>query len=266
MPIVAGVDADAFAHARDAAARALDLDPEHAEAHSVLGTVAFWYVGDAFYNDYVNYHAKLFDAHILNNAWWQVAWFVVVFLWATVMHGYYNTRYLRLTSGVLQLFKEGVAGQPVFQRQLGSCFSKRLIWIVLGDCDHPLRERVVHFFFPFSVKDRSWTHGRIGKGFDFLSIVATPPSFSRRRFWRCRGSFDQSRTHALALFCCLTSWPILSGPHPQHHSGTRGSRGLELALRACAGIAKKTAVMGVFFCWSTLGWALSSPTVMAQHR
>ena len=46
MPIVAGVDAGAFAHARDAAARALDLDPEHAEAHSVLGTVAFWYEWD----------------------------------------------------------------------------------------------------------------------------------------------------------------------------------------------------------------------------
>jgi tetratricopeptide (TPR) repeat protein len=46
MPIVGGVSSDAFAEAREAATRALDLDPDHAEAHSVLGTVAFWYEWD----------------------------------------------------------------------------------------------------------------------------------------------------------------------------------------------------------------------------
>jgi hypothetical protein len=29
---------------------------------TVLGTVAVWYVGDAFYNDYAGNHAKLFEA------------------------------------------------------------------------------------------------------------------------------------------------------------------------------------------------------------
>jgi serine/threonine-protein kinase len=46
MPVVVGLSADAFASAREAAARALELEPEHAEAHSVLGTVAFWYEWD----------------------------------------------------------------------------------------------------------------------------------------------------------------------------------------------------------------------------
>lgn len=46
MPVVVGLSADAFVRAKDAAARALELEPEHAEAHSVLGTVAFWYDWD----------------------------------------------------------------------------------------------------------------------------------------------------------------------------------------------------------------------------
>jgi TolB-like protein/tetratricopeptide (TPR) repeat protein len=46
MPVVVGHSADAFASAREAAARALELEPDHAEAQSVLGTVAFWYEWD----------------------------------------------------------------------------------------------------------------------------------------------------------------------------------------------------------------------------
>ena len=46
LPIVTGGSPDAFAKARDAAQRALEIEPEHAEAHSVLGTVAFWYEWD----------------------------------------------------------------------------------------------------------------------------------------------------------------------------------------------------------------------------
>ena len=46
LPIVTGGSSDVFAKARDAARRALELEPEHAEATSVLGTVAFWYEWD----------------------------------------------------------------------------------------------------------------------------------------------------------------------------------------------------------------------------
>lgn len=46
LPIVTGGSSDAFGKARDAARRALELQPEHAEATSVLGTVAFWYEWD----------------------------------------------------------------------------------------------------------------------------------------------------------------------------------------------------------------------------
>jgi serine/threonine-protein kinase len=46
LPIVTGGSSDDFAKARNAARRALELQPEHAEATSVLGTVAFWYEWD----------------------------------------------------------------------------------------------------------------------------------------------------------------------------------------------------------------------------
>jgi tetratricopeptide (TPR) repeat protein/TolB-like protein len=46
QPVVTGASVAAFEQARDAAERALALDPDHAEAHSVLGTVAFWYEWD----------------------------------------------------------------------------------------------------------------------------------------------------------------------------------------------------------------------------
>ena len=46
MPIVSGSESDALRQARDAADRAIALEPDHAEAHAVLGTVAFWYEWD----------------------------------------------------------------------------------------------------------------------------------------------------------------------------------------------------------------------------
>ena len=46
LPIVTGGSSDSFAKARAAAKRALELQPDHAEATSVLGTVAFWYEWD----------------------------------------------------------------------------------------------------------------------------------------------------------------------------------------------------------------------------
>ena len=46
QPVVMGASVETFRQARDAAKRALALAPDHAEAHSVLGTVAFWYEWD----------------------------------------------------------------------------------------------------------------------------------------------------------------------------------------------------------------------------
>jgi tetratricopeptide (TPR) repeat protein/TolB-like protein len=77
LPIVTGGSADAFVEARDAARRALRIHPEHAEATSVLGTVAFWYEWDYPRAEALLRHAldlqpssadsQVFLAHLLSN-------------------------------------------------------------------------------------------------------------------------------------------------------------------------------------------------------
>ena len=66
--------------------------------------------------------AKLFDAGTLAGAWWQVAWFLLVFLVATPeIHRAINGKYVQRRSGVMQLFKYGVE-QPMIQKQLAQLF------------------------------------------------------------------------------------------------------------------------------------------------
>jgi hypothetical protein len=106
----------------------------------VLATAAAWYVGDAFYNDYANNHAKLFDADTLSGAWWQVAWFLAVFLVMTPpIHQWLNRRYLQRRSGVMQLFKQGV-DQPEIQKSLNALFMGLRLGLahLVSDCRrHP---------------------------------------------------------------------------------------------------------------------------------
>jgi hypothetical protein len=178
---------------------------------AVLGTVTAWYLGDAFYNDYANNHAVLFDLGTLQNAWWQVAWFVLVFLVATPwIHRWLNARYLRRSSGVLQLFKYGVA-QPAFQRQLTRLFYGCAgIWIILAVIAViKLQGLALYFFFPFlGFQASPWGHGRIGAGFDFLSIVALYLQLLVAGIFGVVAALSTNkRIRRLALLGCLLSWP-----------------------------------------------------------
>ena len=177
----------------------------------VLGTVAAWYVGDAFYNDYANNHANLFEPDILRNAWWQVAWFLMVFLLsAPWLHQWINARHLRRSSGMLQLFKYGVA-QPAFQKQLTRLFyGCAMIWAILCVIAAlMLRDQILYFFFPFLGYNASpWSHGRIGAGFDFLSIVALYLQLLIAGIFGVVAALSTNRRVCwLALVCCLLSWP-----------------------------------------------------------
>ena len=77
MPVVAGMSADTLVKARDAANKALTVDPNHPEAFSVLGTVAFWYDWDYALSEQRLRHAlalqpssadaQVFLAHLLSN-------------------------------------------------------------------------------------------------------------------------------------------------------------------------------------------------------
>src|ERR1035437_4831475 len=75
---------------------------------AVLATVAVWYAGDALYNDYRGDYAQKFAPTALANAWWQVAWFLLVFLILTpIAHRLINERYLGQGSQVLRMLQTG---------------------------------------------------------------------------------------------------------------------------------------------------------------
>lgn len=177
----------------------------------VLGTTAAWYVGDAFYNDYAHYHVLLFDSSTLENAWWQIAWFLAVFLLAVPnIHRWINFRYARRRSGVMHLFEHGVRN-PSIQTQLRNLFHGcawawsliALIALIM------LKQDIIYFLFPFlGSKASPWSHGRIGAGFDALSIVAFYLQLlCSTMFGVVAALAINRRLRGLALLFCLLAWP-----------------------------------------------------------
>ncbi|MGA9776806.1 MAG: hypothetical protein ACLPRE_07595 [Limisphaerales bacterium] len=178
---------------------------------AVLGTVTAWYVGDAFYNDYANNHAKIFDDTVLQSAWWQVAWFLMVFLLsAPWLHQWINARHLRRGSGVYQMFKYGV-GQPLFQRQLDLLFLVSVLaWLtVVVIATVRLQGHILFYLFPFlGEKAEPWGRARIGTGFDALwTMLGYLQMLVTAIFGVVAALATNRRIRWLALLCCLFTWP-----------------------------------------------------------
>ena len=219
----------------------------------MLGTVAAWYVGDAFYNDYANNHAKLFAANTLQSAWLQVAWFLAVFLAAApAIHRWLNARYLHGSSGVLQLFQYGV-NQPVFQRQLTRLFyGCAFIWLILSFIAViRLRAEALYFFFPFLGYEASpWSHARLGAGFDFLSILAIYLQLLIAGMFGVVAALSTNRrVRWLALVCCLLSWPYFLFAWARNMMLAIVIPGMLswIFLRMRGGMLKRLAVLGACF-------------------
>jgi hypothetical protein len=220
---------------------------------AVLGTVAAWYVGDAFYNDYANNHAKLFEPDILRSAWWQVALFLAVFLMATPgIHRWLNGRHIHRRSGILQMLNHGVA-QPLFQRQLNQLFFGCLsIWLILVlIAVVMLRDQVLYFFFPFLGYQASpWSHGRIGAGFDFLSIIAVYLQLLVAGIFGVIAALSTNRrVRSLAIVCCLISWPYFIFSRTRNTMLAVVVPGVLswVFLRLRGGLLKKCLVLGACF-------------------
>jgi hypothetical protein len=177
----------------------------------VLGTVGVWYVGDAFYNDYAEHHAKLFDSQTLQSAWWQVAWFVVVFLAAAPwIHRQINARHIRQGSGALRMYDWGV-GQREFQKQLNALFyGCVLTWIVLAVVAAiRIRGDVLHFLFPFlGYKAEPWGRQRIGSGFSALLTFAMYIQLLVTSIFGVVAALaTERRTRRMAVIFCLLAMP-----------------------------------------------------------
>jgi hypothetical protein len=178
---------------------------------AVLGTACAWYVGDAFYNDYANNHVKLFDAATLSGAWWQVAWFLTVFLVATpLVHQWINARYLQRRSGVLQLFAKGVEF-PAIQKQLNILFSGcALVWILLFVIALlVLKGDIIYYLFPFLGEGANpWSHGQIGSGFDCFAILAVYLQLLASSMLGVVAALAKDRrVQRQALLLCCLAWP-----------------------------------------------------------
>lgn len=178
---------------------------------AVLGTTAAWYVGDAFYNDYANNHAKLFDAGTLQGAWWQVALFLATLLaLAPLVHQGVNRSSRNRRSGVLQMFNHGV-DQPAIQKQLNSLFlGCAWVWIILLLIALViLKGEIIYYLFPFlGYKASPWSHGQIGAGFDCFSILGVYLQLLVAcMFGVVAALATQVRIRRYALCLCVLSWP-----------------------------------------------------------
>jgi hypothetical protein len=178
---------------------------------AVIGTVAVWYVGDAYYNGYANNYVLLFEPDALQNAWLQVALFLIVFLAAVpAVHQWFNARYLHQQSGVYQLAKFGV-NQPVLQRQLDVLFNGCLIiyGALILIAVIRLKGEILYFFFPFlGYKAEPWGRGRLGSGFDaLLSFAFYIQMLMSAVFGVLAAVATNPRTRILSLILCFVSWP-----------------------------------------------------------
>ena len=178
---------------------------------AVLGTATAWYVGDVFYNDYPRHHVLLFDAATLENAWWQVAWFLTVFLVMTpVIHQWMNRRNLQRRSGVLQMFKLGV-NQPELQKSLNTLFwGCASVWFVLFlIAIVKIKAQIIFYLFPFLGHSYSpWSHGRIGAGLDFLDILAVYLELLvASMFGVVAALATDRRVRSCALLLIMLTWP-----------------------------------------------------------
>lgn len=178
---------------------------------AVLGTVTAWYIGDAFYNNYAGYHARIFTPEVLANAWWEVAWFLTVFLLTVPLaHQRMNARDLGRSSGVLQIYKNGI-NQPDFQRQLAMLFQGCvIIWLLLGVfAAIRLQGQVFHYFFPFiGYKAEPWGRGRIGGGISALLTLAFYfQLMTASVFGVAAALLTNLRLRVMALVLCGIAWP-----------------------------------------------------------
>lgn len=178
---------------------------------AVLGTVAAWYVGDAFYNDYANNHAKLFDEATLAGAWWQVAWFIAAFLLLIpLVHRRINHSLVHRSSGIISILKHGV-DQPMLQQQMNVMFRACLgVWAILFlIAVVTLKDQIIYYLFPFlGYKASPWSHGQVGAGFDFLSILALHFNLLVAcMFGVLAAVLTDRRRRRHALLLCLLTWP-----------------------------------------------------------
>lgn len=220
---------------------------------AVLATVAAWYAGDAFYNDYAGWHARLFSNGVLSVAWWEVALFCALFvLAAPFMHGWLNGKLPEQYSRVLRLARVGV-DEPVFQEQMRLLFLACVwIWVAVSVfAVARLGSEVVYYFFPFlGYRADPWARGRVGGGIDSLLVIA---SYLHVLVASCFGMVAALARNGgvrwAALAGCALSWPyiLLGGTRNYMLTASVPAFGCWVLLRLRARPWQKVALLALGF-------------------
>ena len=178
---------------------------------AVLGTVAVWYMGDAFYNDYGGNYTQDFQTKTLDTAWWQVALFLGAFLLLTpLVNGLLNRRYRDHSSQAFLVIQTGRLPR-FFQVRLGQLLTGSLwvygVLVVIAVLR--LRAETLFYFFPFlDHKADPWGRGQIGGGISaLLSLASYTQIFVASVFGVVAALATDRRVRLMALVGCLLTWP-----------------------------------------------------------
>ncbi len=179
---------------------------------AILATVGVWYVGDVLYNDYRGDYVQKFSPTTLSTAWWEVAWFLAMFLALTpIAHHLANGRYLHQGSQVSRMLITG-ADERSFQLKLNQlfwgCVTVWLVLAVLAVLRVGIHE-APYYFFPFlGHKAEPWGRGRIGGGIDaLLSLAGYFQTFVAATFGVVAALARDRRVRFWAMAGCLLTWP-----------------------------------------------------------
>ncbi|MCE0497068.1 MAG: hypothetical protein LV481_03890 [Methylacidiphilales bacterium] len=220
---------------------------------AVLGTVTAWYVGDALYNDYAGTYTAEFTPAVLDDAWWEVALFVTVFLALTpVTHRWINRRELKRPGQVSQMMQAGVE-QPLFQSGLLRIFWPCVVLWALTSvvAAFRLEGETAYYFFPFlGHRADPWSRERIGTGMDsLLSLAGYLQMFVAAMFGIMAALMRDRLLRAFTLAGCLITWPYFI------FAGTRNTMLVVMGpailawvfLRLRGGVLQKAIILAGFF-------------------
>ena len=178
-------------------------------AVAVLGTVSVWYVVDPLYNDYQMYHEQ-FGNVIIENAWWQVCLFAVVFLGLCPL----MTKWIAGHGGkshAMELLDSRPLDRPWFQAQVDTLFRAAAIVWILFNIVALVRVNfdLAGWFAPYLGHHANpWSRGRIGGGIDaILALAGYFQIFQTAAFGVIFAIAKNPRTRWLAFLICCLSFP-----------------------------------------------------------
>ncbi|MDB4537631.1 oligosaccharide repeat unit polymerase [Akkermansiaceae bacterium] len=232
-----------------------------------LGTVAVWYIGDIFYNDYDAY-LEILGSSSLSSAWWQVLIFVISFgLLVNPIHSLVNNNLIVRRSQAMIFVKSNRLRQREVQRKI-DVLSKGILgaWLILmAIALVQVKGNAIGLFAPYlGEKANPWGRGQIGGGFSaFVALASYLQIFLTSAFGVLAALAMNPRTRNMALIVCALALPFYIFDRTRNTMLATIMPGLLtfVFLRLRGGIIKKSSVLlGVFILISF--WF----TVVMQNR